>query len=589
MRHVSFVAASLLIGGCSALVSFDRSRIDGGSGIDGGMVDAGDGGGLCEVGSNNGCANDALCCTGTGGPECQATGPTQCAECGMGCEPNATSGCVDRVCSCGTNPECTGATPFCDDAAGECVECRDDGDCDGASSQCVDGSCEECDPDDNSGCSGNTPICNSSNSCEACTVSGMCPGTLDCQASGECGCMNDAQCTTPTTPICDNGDRICVGCANATECMDAGAGNMCLSDGSCADCNPDNNDGCSGRMPICRRTAGVAACAACAVGDCGSLASTPACALMGANSGACVECIDDTTCSGDVCDTSNNVCIECDGNEDCGGTTPICMANTCVGCTSDGQCGGMFCVTTGGNMGACATCDPSDNGGCSGTTPICAANGSSCGPCTMNAQCSPMFCQTSGATMGACGACDPADNDGCGPTSTTPVCGAGATCTGCTMDAQCTAIMAGTVCVESGARDGACGECDPMEGDADCPGETCNAATAMCEPLSGCMPACSGSTPICVGTTCRACDPADDSGCMGAQVCRGSDFTCVDCEALTDCGHATDGVYECDAGRCLCNAPGVGCTCDDDNVMGGGVSCPNNDRCLRDIGSCVNP
>jgi hypothetical protein len=580
------VVAAVLGAGCSALVSFDRSRIG-----DGGGPDAGDAGpSMCTVESNAGCGDDQLCCPGVAGAECIATSNTQCSACGAGCLPDTTNDCVDRACVCGTSEPCSGSTPFCDDAEGECVQCRSDDDCDVDAPQCVEGTCAACDPEDNSGCSGGTPICDTTTlGCVGCDATHLCPDPLVCQGDGTCGCMNDEQCEgNPTTPICDAMDDICVGCADDNDCSSRSLGAMCLDDGSCAECDPATNMPCTGNEPICRRTAGRAACEPCAMGECAGVAGMTACALTGPNMGECVECIDDTTCGTDSCDTTTNTCVECTQNSDCGDTTtPICMGGSCVPCENDGQCEGAFCVTSGVNDGACRTCDPTDNGGCvTAGMPFCSADGSACGGCTSNAQCGGMFCITSGAMMGACGACDPMDNEGC-TDPRNPICNAaGSMCGPCTSNTQCGAMF----CATSGDRSGACSACDPMDNEGCTGGQTCNAMTATCGTPSPCG-VCSGATPICVGTTCRACNPAGNVGCMGASVCNPFSFTCVDCNtaiaASTECGAVGDGTYDCNnSNECICENP-AGCTCDDDSTPGGGVSCARNNRCDRSTGTCI--
>lgn len=144
---------------------------------------------------------------------------------------------------------------------------------------------------------------------------------------GTPACTTNAQCTTPTAPVC--------------------------AMGNCRACQADNE--CSGATPKCDTTSG--ACVACHVNsDCS--ASAPVC---DATSHTCKGCSAKSDCSSGVCDTANGQCVQCQTTADC--TSPqICDTanNTCVGCQSSTDCkdpnnpvcdpGAHTCGPTGGGM-----------------------------------------------------------------------------------------------------------------------------------------------------------------------------------------------------------------------------------------------
>src|SRR5580692_4273166 len=94
--------------------------------------------------------------------------------------------------------------------------------------------------------------------------------------------------------------------------------------------------------------------------------------------GACVECVDNTTCSAPTpkCDVATSTCVACLAAGDC---MPgyICGTNdTCEqGCSSTQPCPtGQVC-----NMGGCVQCTTDAN--CSGATPRCNTTTNTCVQC----------------------------------------------------------------------------------------------------------------------------------------------------------------------------------------------------------------
>ena len=160
------------------------------------------------------------------------------------------------------------------------------------------------------------PVCDGTPvACKPCAASD-CTGATQCvtdQGNAKYGtciaaatCSTNAQCTTPTMPICVSG--------------------------SCHACTADSQ--CSGATPKCDTMTG--ACVACNVNaDCTSTA--PVCA---ATSHTCTGCTMKADCAGTMtCDTANGHCVQCQTSADC--TAPqVCDpgTNQCVGCDSDMDC-----------------------------------------------------------------------------------------------------------------------------------------------------------------------------------------------------------------------------------------------------------
>jgi len=417
----------------------------------------------CDPADHGGCADDRLCCEGTGGvPSCEATAfGTQCAACDTACSGLNVNACNGHTCGCGAGAACSGTTDICN--GGTCVDCTASG-----------------------GCTGDTLCKTTTNVCVECLVNADCrevgddPAQTFCAANNTCvSCLDSADCTNAATPIC-NGSGVCVACnaggISATACDDKTDGTVCVTGGgsgsvagSCGACNPDTDLGCSGAPVLDQCEPGaVPACVDCdASGGC---TGDTVCKTV---TNACVECLVNADCreAGDdpaqtFCDTGSNTCVGCLDSNDCTTpATPICSAaKECVACTAGGL--------------SPTACDDKTDG------TVCVTGGL-------------------GSTAGSCGACDPADDDGCSP-SGLDECKAGATpvcvdcveqsdCTGnlacvsnecqaCTVPADCANHPTGTKCVNTGTSN-ECRQCDPTNGNADCGGgtPTCNPASFACE------------------------------------------------------------------------------------------------------------
>ncbi len=259
----------------------------------------------------------------------------------------------------GPCPPCGEATPLCNVATMECVECLGMGDCGGDRPQCdaATGTCVVC--LNSTHCGGATPVC-SSGACVGCEDAGDCnPTDPVCQTPGlTCGdCTTRAHCLpyaaqpscnvvsgtcvacdipnetadcadTPSTPVC-NANRQCVQCRTNTHCLSATA-SRCTGD-TCASCMNDSH--------------------------CSHLSGTPRC--FGGTCRECTPATEAVDCGGNSCDPATRVCS---GNA-------IGSQGVCESCVSDSDCsqtGGTFRCIPMNYMGVAR------GGYCLRSTPGCA-------------------------------------------------------------------------------------------------------------------------------------------------------------------------------------------------------------------------
>ncbi len=83
------------------------------------------------------------------------------------------------------------------------------------------------------------------------------------------------------------------------------------------------------------------------------------------DTGACVECLDDTDCSPQHCDVTQHACVDCLSSSDCSKTAP--------NCSSGHTCG--------------AACNNSST--CSADTPVCETSTHTCVECLVDSDCDP--------------------------------------------------------------------------------------------------------------------------------------------------------------------------------------------------------
>jgi len=182
--------------------------------------------GACVV-----CTTDSMCAAGThAGPNCDV----------------ASGACTT---ACTTDAEC-GAGKWCDESTTTCTPTLSNGSAmptDAAhSSPVLDGSCSApaatlvcqsgvCDPNDNE-----CGYASGDGSCTAASASTVCrSGT--CSASGVCmpagGCLVNADCTQPASPVCDTATSTCVAAG------DAGASDAGAKDGGARDASAKDGGG----------------------------------------------------------------------------------------------------------------------------------------------------------------------------------------------------------------------------------------------------------------------------------------------------------------------------------------------------------
>ncbi|MCA9557045.1 MAG: hypothetical protein KC583_00665, partial [Myxococcales bacterium] len=591
-------------------------------------------GGVCTCGARASCndPNRPVC-------DPEAAAGSECVECldDEDCTDNAlfdNAGrrfCINKSCrEC--NPVdsagCDGLSqePICDRQTQTCRGCQNDAQCTvlfGDRPICVtndvngdQGQCVLCDPETNAGCGGNTPTCERRNDgtyiCRACDNDGDCgfnrtciqddPNTPENEArcSG-CNILTNEGCSNPT-PICraaQGGGERCSACLNNAECP---AGQECVQ-GSCRECNPQNNAGCEADELCCNfecvRANNVNGCEVCGV------------ACNATTSRTCLnrECVcgaaGEGSCGGATpfCDDPRQTCVSCRGDEDCpAGPRPLCV-DTAVG---------------GNTVPQCQECDPEDNRGCdpNSATPVCDPVRYICRGCAQDGECGDPG-RSQCVADGSCQLCDPSDNAGCTPNGAS-VCTNQFQCRGCQAhgecaanpngnlctnqrceacaganpDAECATHPLGNVCLASvGGAPRRCGACDPEvlgDGgtltDCDAPrqqgqreghsaGNICRSDRCVaCNADAECAVA-NPAEPYCFQGRCQACDPDNDAPCSGnTPVCNPFSFQCEACAQDNDC----NGGRLCVGGACT--------QCDPNNNRGcpaGAPVCAGNPPLCR--------
>ncbi len=212
-----------------------------------------------------------------------------------------------------------------------CVQCLSGADCPTAMPHCLNGACVACATSADCG-NGTTPVC--------------WPGDHTCH--GACG---EGGATCPTgigqPSHCDAKTGACVGCADSTQCPTLAP--ICDSTTKeCVQCEVDPD--CAGATPHCDRT--THACVVCATNaDCAGSAGGPVCRttynfMTGQATRSCQPgCASNAQCTdagASVCD-SNGTCVQCVDDSACSGTKPVCdqlpmdpVYHTCVECTPAG-------------------------------------------------------------------------------------------------------------------------------------------------------------------------------------------------------------------------------------------------------------
>ncbi len=396
--------------------------------------------------------------------------------CAFGSKPPACRYCVAQDSGDSACALINARTPLCSTSAadakyGTCVQCGSNADCSGATPVCLsandnsDDTCVQCSATSHAACAGSTPAC-INNACAACTADSQCGGAV-CALSGDSHAGQCVQCTasdhgacTGAMPNCSPTTDTCVGCTS--------------------------NANCPGSTPICDPTSN--ACRGCGASSECPTGVVCATATSDSHLGQCVQCTTTAECSaGLTCSASTDSCVGCISNAQCGNPEPVCSAGACTACTTDAQCaagaGGSACETQGSltgcvectttNKTACtgatALCDPGSDkcvaceldSQCTGSAPICDATNHSCRACSGAADCPGKVCVTAAndAHVGTCVQCAEGsacmNGQTCDPTSDT--------CVSCASNGDCANPT--PICTASG--------CAACQSDQQCGGNSC--------------------------------------------------------------------------------------------------------------------
>ncbi len=347
--------------------------------------------------------------------------------------------------------------------------------------------------------------------------------------------------------------------------------------------------------------------------------------------GACVACIDDTTCAAPTpkCDTTTNTCVACLAPGDCMAGFVCTTSDTCAeGCSATQPCpGGQVC-----NAGGCVQCAMDSD--CSGATPRCDTMTNTCVQCLpasdncgLGLYCTGTTCaggckssaDCAGADAGADTVCKVATHVcvqclGDGDCAATQVCGLDNQCTtGCDTAHPC---MGGMSCcsgfceaLDTTSNCGACGiTCDTTSGHS--LGATCNGTGCV---YAGCATGwydCNQGVPdsngcdtnlaaqgqkVCGDGACVAvsscCTASDCQSPPSPQECYGAQGLCVEgspCSYTLNQGSAICGGTCCNAIDGTCNANcTLSCNAGRANCSGHASSgCETDDTTAADCGGC---
>jgi Cys-rich repeat protein len=155
-----------------------------------------------------------------------------------------------------------------------------------------------------------------------CTADTQCPSGLRCETGSKTcvPCLGNSDCTDGTHTRCDLNDNRCVECVQPSDC--GSSSRTCTAGHRCATiCVKSGPNTCVAPTPNCEDGNICSACS-----DDGPCASG-VCVLT---EGVCVQCIDNTRCSGSkpLCDLVTNTCVQCLSKSDCAAPTPFCNPTT---------------------------------------------------------------------------------------------------------------------------------------------------------------------------------------------------------------------------------------------------------------------
>jgi Cys-rich repeat protein len=495
------------------------------------------------------CGSDADCATLSNTPICDTTqdlcvqcvANTDCAQ-GYVCDQTEQMCVQSTPTPCSSNSQCTSVPgmPYCDTAAGTCVQCLT-----GSSSECQRGL-----------------VCEN----DICVSSAKDGGTND---GGELG--RDAGVATDA------------GGADAGEMPDSGSeadAGRPVDAGTVADAGrvPDAGVTDAGSMPV---DAGQPS------SDAGSVSSDAGSTVDAGLSGSCMSDSDCTDTAAPVCLTATGVCVGCLWSGDC--NSGACETADCT-CTDDNQCAVV------GNCSSSSDCtDP--------TLPVCDMTFGNCVGCIYNSDCPagdvcnigetcepvppPQQCQDfvdcldPGAWYcGPNGVCDQCDQSGQGQCPGDDICNNG-TCAGPVPDGGTSTDAGG-----SGTDAGPPVDAGPCAANSDC---TTSISGSICDVDAGACVECNGGNPCAGGATCTngACltqtvttgscgRDADCAGNAAGPFCDRTTGYCVQCDGT----HACPSGQTCEFGVCV---SGAGLTCTTNN------DCTNSSlpQCDTSFGLCV--
>ena len=555
------------------------------------LVNDGNHCGACD----NVCGAGQACCSRA----CRALDNLQnCGACGRACDRNAdgctqSPGAAGLACTCGGGPACAGGLRC---SGGQCV-CAIDDDC-GPDALCCAGQCET------------TSATGANAQCAACGDGGCDPATAHDCVQRECRCGDGQACLGGATVCADRdgqGNFSCLGCTVDSQCGDT---EICCG-GVCEITNP--NFQCQTCGAACDA---LRADTCTAVGIPGGHAMQCSCGAAGLPcdpngpapycvAGACQGCRQDADCNAPgLGQCVAGVCSACDPADHAGcGPNDLCCEGACVGATPSGPGGcvacGERCAEGSANTCAGRTCGCGAGPPCGGQLPFCDAATGACVVCLADADCGHN--PAGPVCVGhVCRTCDPNSHAGCGPNDL--CCAAGPATYRCEVTSA-----------DGGGECAACGQpCDTHTSNL-CSGRACGC---------GAHPACAGATPVCddahgvcvqcvadvdcagnpgggqcVNNACRACDPADHTGCAVNQLCCPAGGGPPQCQATSSgvngqcavCGVACpqETTSACLNRSCMCgaNAPCVDPTPVCNHNQGRCMSCRVDQDCPN--GQCV--
>lgn len=433
--------------------------------------------------------------------------------------------------------------------------------------------------------------------------------TADSCNDRACSCGNGPACAAGQFCVAGTAGGVshCSECRDANDCAGRGDGKLQCVEGSCVQCDPATNAGCSGDTPICN--ASTRTCQACSSSP-DNCPGNLVCTVSGACGGCANATADCTTPTAPICDADSTQCRACQGavtnNPECMNqvSKPYCENDRCSVCRPSTEAGCDLasnrpdCRLNAEGQNECQACAADAHCENAGARRFCNTATGRCVACLSSAECtdsSRPFCDTTDGTCKPCNA-NPGGSDAdhfwCfTETLVRPFCDSNSgRCVACLNASHC----GGTVPV-CDATSRMCRGCSQATEAADCPSPQApacanNGRCVECR-QGGTRTACD-SGEQCSGNSCVDC--VNDNGCSGTLPRCGPNNACVECVVASDC----TGGSACTSAACMGNAcsytpmpvdDGIDCTVD--SCSGGTIMhLPDNDRCSNADGfSCTVP